>query len=44
MTTVLACPVSGAPLTIRATDAACPNAQAFDRAPSGYRNLIRRCF
>ena len=40
MTTVLACPVCGAPLTIRATDAVCPNAHAFDRASSGYLNLL----
>ena len=40
MTTVLACPVCGAPLTIRATDAGCPNAHAFDRTRSGYLNLL----
>ena len=40
MTTVLACPVCGAELTIRAADAACPNAHSFDRARSGYLNLL----
>ena len=40
MTTVLACPVCGAELTARATDAACPNGHAFDRARSGYLNLL----
>jgi 23S rRNA (guanine745-N1)-methyltransferase len=38
--TVLACPVCGAELTVRATDAACPNGHAFDRARSGYLNLL----
>jgi 23S rRNA (guanine745-N1)-methyltransferase len=40
MTTVLACPVCDAELTARATDAACPNGHAFDRARSGYLNLL----
>lgn len=39
-TTVLACPVCGAGLVARATDAACANAHAFDRARSGYLNLL----
>jgi len=37
---VLACPVCGAELTVRAADAVCPNAHAFDRARSGYLNLL----
>jgi 23S rRNA (guanine745-N1)-methyltransferase len=40
MTAVLACPVCGAALMMRATGAACPNAHAFDRARSGYLNLL----
>ena len=40
MKTVLTCPVCGAALTIRARDAACPNAHTFDRARSGYMNLL----
>jgi len=40
MTTVLACPVCDAALTARATGAACPNGHAFDRARSGYLNLL----
>jgi 23S rRNA (guanine745-N1)-methyltransferase len=40
MTTVLACPVCGAELTIGATAATCPNTHAFDRARSGYLNLL----
>jgi 23S rRNA (guanine745-N1)-methyltransferase len=32
--------VCGAPLTARATDAACPLGHAFDRARSGYLNLL----
>ena len=40
MTSVLACPVCGAELAIRATGAACPHAHAFDRARSGYLNLL----
>ena len=40
MTTVLACPVCGAALTIRAAGAVCPNAHAVDRARSGYLNLL----
>jgi 23S rRNA (guanine745-N1)-methyltransferase len=40
LTTVLACPVCGAALAIRAADAACANAHAFDRARSGYLNLL----
>src|SRR5258708_31594670 len=40
MTSVLACPVCDAELTSRATDAACPNGHAFDRARSGYLNLL----
>ncbi len=37
---VLACPVCGDALTIRSADAACPNAHTFDRARSGYLNLL----
>lgn len=40
MTTVLACPVCGAALTIDAKTAACANAHTFDRARSGYLNLL----
>jgi len=40
MTTALACPVCGAELSVRATAAACPNAHTFDRARSGYLNLL----
>lgn len=40
LTNVLACPVCDAELTIRATAAACPNAHSFDRARSGYLNLL----
>ena len=40
MTAVLACPVCGEALTIGAKDAACPNAHRFDRARSGYLNLL----
>jgi 23S rRNA (guanine745-N1)-methyltransferase len=39
-TIVLACPVCGAQLTARAADAACVNGHAFDRARSGYLNLL----
>ena len=39
-TTVLACPVCGDALTIGAGAAACPNGHAFDRAKSGYLNLL----
>jgi 23S rRNA (guanine745-N1)-methyltransferase len=39
-TAVLACPVCGEALTIRAADAACANAHSFDRARSGYLNLL----
>jgi 23S rRNA (guanine745-N1)-methyltransferase len=39
-TTVLACPVCGAELAARAADAACVNGHAFDRARSGYLNLL----
>ena len=38
--TVLACPVCDASLTIGATAATCPNGHAFDRARSGYLNLL----
>ena len=38
--TVLACPVCGSGLEARATDAACVNGHAFDRARSGYLNLL----
>lgn len=40
MTTVLACPVCDAELTIGATAATCPNTHSFDRARSGYLNLL----
>lgn len=40
MTTVLACPVCDAELTIHPTAAICPNAHSFDRARSGYLNLL----
>ena len=40
MRTVLACPVCGAELSVGASAAACPNAHAFDRARSGYLNLL----
>jgi 23S rRNA (guanine745-N1)-methyltransferase len=40
MTTALACPVCGAALTAGATDAACQNGHGFDRARSGYLNLL----
>src|SRR5882672_10355495 len=40
MSTVLACPVCDAPLTIGANAATCPHAHGFDRARSGYLNLL----
>jgi 23S rRNA (guanine745-N1)-methyltransferase len=40
MTTALACPVCGAELTMGATAAACPSRHSFDRARSGYLNLL----
>lgn len=40
MTTVLACPVCGAALTLQPTAASCPQAHTFDRARSGYLNLL----
>ncbi len=40
MTTVLACPVCGAELTIGASAATCPKAHTFDLARSGYLNLL----
>jgi 23S rRNA (guanine745-N1)-methyltransferase len=40
MKIVLACPVCGAELTIRATAAVCSNTHSFDRARSGYLNLL----
>jgi len=40
METVLACPVCGAALTVGVTDAACRNGHTFDRARSGYLNLL----
>ena len=40
MTTVLACPVCGAALTVGATAATCPSAHTFDLARSGYLNLL----
>src|SRR3954447_22011412 len=38
--TILACPVCDAALTMHPTAASCPNAHAFDRARSGYLNLL----
>lgn len=38
--TVLACPVCDAPVTIGATAATCPHGHSFDRARSGYLNLL----
>ncbi len=40
MPTVLACPVCGDALVVSAAAAACANAHAFDRARSGYLNLL----
>ena len=40
MTTVLACPVCGAELALHPTAATCPRAHTFDRARSGYLNLL----
>src|SRR4051812_12426462 len=40
MTTMLACPGCGGPLTLSAGAASCSNAHAFDRARSGYLNLL----
>lgn len=40
MPSVLACPVCAADLVIGATDAACAHGHAFDRARSGYLNLL----
>ena len=40
VTTVLACPVCGELLTLGAAAATCSNAHAFDRARSGYLNLL----
>src|SRR5471032_1059412 len=40
MNSVLACPVCGADLAIGATAATCPNTHSFDRARSGYLNLL----
>jgi 23S rRNA (guanine745-N1)-methyltransferase len=40
MPPVLACPVCGEALTIRPADAVCSNAHSFDRARSGYLNLL----
>jgi 23S rRNA (guanine745-N1)-methyltransferase len=39
-TTVLACPVCGDALTLDAASAVCANAHSFDRARSGYVNLL----
>src|SRR6187431_2415838 len=38
--TVLACPVCGAALILSAAAATCANRHAFDRARSGYLNLL----
>jgi 23S rRNA (guanine745-N1)-methyltransferase len=40
MTTVLSCPVCATGLTLGATAAICANAHSFDRARSGYLNLL----
>jgi 23S rRNA (guanine745-N1)-methyltransferase len=40
MPPVLACPVCNSPLTIGATAATCPHTHSFDRARSGYLNLL----
>jgi 23S rRNA (guanine745-N1)-methyltransferase len=40
MTTMLACPVCGGALTLGAAAATCSNRHAFDRARSGYLNLL----
>jgi 23S rRNA (guanine745-N1)-methyltransferase len=40
MTTALSCPVCATGLTLSATAATCPNAHSFDRARSGYLNLL----
>jgi 23S rRNA (guanine745-N1)-methyltransferase len=40
VTTALACPVCGKELSVRATHAVCTNSHAFDRARSGYLNLL----
>jgi len=40
MKTVLACPVCAAELSIGPTAASCPNGHSFDRARSGYLNLL----
>lgn len=40
MTTILACPVCGGALALDAAVATCANAHAFDRARSGYLNLL----
>lgn len=40
VTTALACPVCADALTLRAADAVCPKKHTFDRARSGYLNLL----
>jgi 23S rRNA (guanine745-N1)-methyltransferase len=40
MTTMLACPVCGGALTLGARSASCSKSHAFDRARSGYLNLL----
>ncbi len=40
MTTVLACPVCGEALALGPASAACSNAHSFDRARTGYLNLL----
>ena len=40
MTAILACPVCGDALTLGASAAVCPRGHAFDRARSGYLNLL----
>ena len=40
MTTILACPVCGEALALGPASAACSNAHTFDRARSGYLNLL----
>jgi 23S rRNA (guanine745-N1)-methyltransferase len=40
VTTILACPVCGEALTLDQTTAVCPRKHTFDRARSGYLNLL----
>ena len=40
MSNAIACPVCGSELTVATADAVCPNKHTFDRARSGYLNLL----